>query len=89
MYNTFFITFLIVFQSFSYIWSFPIFFLLPLVGILTKYVFFESLIVQSLVFFAVVAGTPYGVPLVAIPLLHYKSVQSIKKMQYANHQYQR
>lgn len=84
-----FITFLIVFQSFSYVWSFPIFFLLPLVGILTKYVFFESLIVQSLVFFAVVAGTPYGVPLVAIPLLHYKSVQSIKKMQYANHQYQR
>ncbi|WP_155284754.1 ABC transporter permease [Capnocytophaga felis] len=82
-----FLTFLIVFQEFTYFWVFPIFFTLPLVGILTKYAFFESTIMQSLVFFAVMSGILYGVPLVAIPLLYYKSVQSLKKIQYANYQH--
>lgn len=80
-----FVVFLVGFQQFLYFWTLPLFFVLPLTGILTKYAFFESPIMQSIVFSIVLSGIMYGIPLIFIPLLYFKSVQLLKKIQYANH----
>lgn len=66
-------------------WILFLFSTFPLLGILTKYAFFDNKIVQNLSFVLILGGIFYGIPLLAIPFLYHKSVQKIKRIQYANH----
>lgn len=76
-----FMLFLICFD-FEYYWAFPLFFILPLLGIFTKYSFFESPLMQNFVFAAVLATATYGSPILMLPILYHKSIKFIKKIQY-------
>ncbi len=74
--------------QFENFWFLPSLIVFPLLGILTKYTFFEDRIIQNISFvFILLGGFSYGIPFLIIPFLYYQSIQKIKKIQYANHQH--
>lgn len=65
-----------------------LFFSIPLLGMLTKYVFFNNQLSQSIIFIFLLSGFFYGLPILAYPFLYYISIKKINKMQYAANQHQ-
>lgn len=55
--------------------------LLPLLGILTKYAFFENTILQSIVFTLILANYSFGLPIICLPFLYHQAVKKVKKIQ--------
>lgn len=76
-----FIVFLICFQG-AYFWVYPLFFVVLLFGILTKYAFFDSILSQNIIFLFIIAGFQYGISIIMLPFLYYLALKRIKKIQY-------
>lgn len=56
-------------------------YLIVMLAILTKYTFFENLLVQSIVFTMIMSGYAFGLPLICLPFLYYQAIKKIKKSQ--------
>lgn len=78
-----FVLFLVFFEI-SYFWTLPLFFTLPLLGLLTQYSFYGSPLTQSVVLALLLAFSPYGLPIVVLPVFYFSSLRFIKKIQYAD-----
>ncbi len=66
------------------IWA-VILFLITIIGVLTKYVFYGNVLSQSVFFTVMVAGSQYGLPFIAMPYIYYKAIRNIKKIQDVTH----
>lgn len=55
-------------------------FLFVLLSVLTKYVFFENPLVQSIVFIMILGGYSFGLPIICLPFLYYKAVKKLKNV---------
>lgn len=75
--------FILIFCIFS--WKIAILgllsFLFPLLGVLTKYTFFENTISQSIVFVVILGGYAFGLPFLCLPFLYYQAIKKVKKLQ--------
>ena len=62
-------------------------FLIPLINILLKYVYFNNSFLHQIafVFFIGLSITLYGIPLVAIPFIYKKAIKNLNMIKYANH----
>ena len=67
----------------------PLFVVIPILGVITKYAFWENPLWQFFALAAISAGAIYIIPLVAIPYFYYLAIQKIKKLQYAGDSHSR
>ena len=79
-----FITYIICFQ-WQYAEVLPLYISVPILGVLSKYAFWNNTLWQTLALLAVSIGVIYIIPVIAIPYFYYLAIQTIKKQQYAQH----
>lgn len=58
-----------------------LFFIFPLLGVLSKYTFFENPLLQSIFYISILLGYSLGLPLISLPFLYWKSIKKIKRIQ--------
>lgn len=73
----------VVVTNWELLFYFVLFFSIPLLGIFTKYTFFDSQFAQNIIFVFLLSGFFYGLPILTFPILYYISIKKINKMQYA------
>ena len=79
-----FITYIICFQ-WQYAEVLPLYISVPILGVLSKYAFWNNTLWQTLALLAVSIGVIYIIPVIAIPYFYYLAIQTVKKQQYAQH----
>ena len=67
----------------------PLFVVIPILGVITKYAFWENPLWQFFALAAISAGAIYIIPLVAIPYFYYLAIQKIKKLKTAGDSHSR
>ena len=79
-----FITYIICFQ-WQYAEVLPLYISVPILGVISKYAFWNNTLWQTLALLAVSIGVIYIIPVIAIPYFYYLAIQTVKKQQYAQH----
>ncbi len=69
--------------SIDYLLFLPIVFIVPIYGILFKYSFWNNILKQQILFFISLLATPFGLPIIILPLLYYNSIKTINNIQNA------
>jgi hypothetical protein len=60
----------------------PLFLGIPMVGILSKYAFFDQPLTQSFAWVGILLGAPYFFPILALPYLYYRALKNLQKYPY-------
>lgn len=74
---------IVLYRNWELIYFLPAIFLLPIINILFKYIFFDNVFLHIIFFILFLGNIQYGIPLLLIPFLYHYGVKKIKKIQYA------